>query len=258
MLGSGRGASHSPAGSRSTTARLATLLLAALLVLPLPLSLPLLDADPTADTLLFCSEPNDGEILGTLLLLHFTSGDPSAHRVSVSLGGQVLGVVTLEGGACTVPIDTSALPNGTVLFEARVLTLAGETLGTITLSRWIWRPSTAVLAAAYENGSIEQVSIGVDAEWAGGASAPYILLVATEPGCGEFAEYGLELTLPPQATQIAAMGTISFGPDGTALLGVCLDGVTPATPGAPVRLQLLLWCDGKWVPGRTHDVLPQG
>jgi len=200
-----------------------------------------------------CSEPNDGELLGTLLRMQFETPLPTAHRISVSLGGQVLVVVPLVGGACTVTLDTSGLPNGWVVFEARVLTASGSTLATIPVSRLISRPSTAVVSTAGDDDGIDGVSLAVGADWASGASVSYVLLAASSSGCGEFEEFGVDLPLPPDSTVIAAAGSIAFAGDGTALLVAPLDGVA-AELGESLRLQLLLLRDGRWVAGPALEL----
>jgi hypothetical protein len=202
-----------------------------------------------------CSEPNDGELLGTLLLLHFQSPLPNGHRVALSLGGQTLAVAHLSGGACAISIDTSGLPNGAVVFEARLLTVSGSTLATIPVPRLISRPSTVVVDTAEDADGVSQVSLGVGADWASDASVPYVLLAASAVGSGEFEEFGVELPLPPASTVIAASGTLPFDADGMAILLASLDGI--ATPsGSGLRLQILLSRDGKWVAGPALELPP--
>lgn len=235
-----------------------------LLVLAISLAAPLppLPADPVLPgtvlpgTILWCAEPNDGEVLGSVLLLQFYAFHPDAHRVSVSSGGEILQVVPLsESGIGTATIDITALPNGPVVFEATLLAEDGTVLAVISVTRVIIHPVAALVGALYEAEDLAHVTLAVAAPWAPGASAPYAVLVSREGEIGEISETDLGLVNTPAATRVAATGELSFGTQGTTTLNLPIveDDVSEESP---VHLQILVLSDGKWIPSGSIVITP--
>lgn len=233
--------------------RLTASLLALSLVL---LSLAPLPADePIPFAILTCSEPNDGELLGSVLLLEYDVDHPAAHRMAAYLGNQRIAIEPVTAGECTLFIDTSQLPNGEVALEVRLLTLSGAVITSEIELLNINHPETVLTNALFHSTDLMDISLAIFDETSAGETVPYALLVSREDGDGLFPVYDdLHLPFTPAETSVIT-GTIALDLDGTGVLDLDIDE-SDVTLNSPVRIQLLLFREGAWSASGAISIGP--
>ncbi len=192
------------------------------------------------------AEPNDGELLGSVLTLQFQVGDPVGERVGVFFGGTLLGFATVEGGSASVRVDTSLLPNGPVTLTAALFDGSAELLASIDAAFDVDHPHATVIDTRFHQSSLVEATLLVHGlEDSVGQPLPYLVLVARDREFGEFPPLEVDLDLPAAQTRIAASGTLYTSAAGTAELNFPLseDAVSAS---AAVYLQVLVRKDGQW------------
>lgn len=203
------------------------------------------------------SEPNDGELLGVLLSMHYTVLDSEGAVVSVYVNGSRIAQALVQVdpvlicGTATVRIDTSQLPNGPATLESRLLATDGTIIDTHLRTVEISHPECGVVETEVVGGQVASAVLSINVPEAAestGATVPYVVLASRSSGSGAFPAYGLDLAMPPASTSVIASGALAFAADGSTTLTITAPDAASGT-NPTLRVQVLIFQDGEWAAG---------
>jgi len=201
------------------------------------------------------SEPNDGELLGSVLTLQCTVFDPLGVRLVVRAAGIQVADLDVVDGSALVRIDSARLPNGAVSVETQLLDADAQIIA-VEVSTWqVDRAEAQLTTAEFHDAALSSVSFAVASTNTPGASLPYVLLGSRCEGEGAFNAYGLQLPLPPDQTVVLGQGVIDLEETGVGTLELPVEA-SDVYPLDPVRLQLLVFRDGAWRAAPRVTVVP--